>query len=123
MLKTYLQKLLGELGVIHAKTSTIVTETNFINGNGNAFDWDLIAPFSSVCSVKITVKIKIYAAGINGIPLIQFNPNEADSSSLLHKTFIFPVRKGDNIKISIATLSGENGPITATYCPTNKLTL
>lgn len=123
MLKTYRQKLLGELGVIHAKTSTIVTETNSINGDGNTFDWDLIAPFSSICSVKITAKIKIYAAGINGIPLIQSNPNETASSSLLHKTFVFPVREGDNIKISVATLSGENGPITATFCPTNKLTL
>lgn len=123
MLKTYLRKLLGELGVIHAKTSTIVTQTNSFSGTSATFDWDLIAPFSSVCSVKVTAKVRIYAAGINGVPLIQFNPREVASDELLHKTFIFPARKGDNIKISVSTISGENGTITATFCPTNKLTL
>lgn len=123
MLKAYLQKLLGEMGVIHAKASTIVAETNSITGNGETVDWDLIAPFSSICSVKITARVKIYAAGINGIPLVQINSQETTSSPVLNKTFIFPVRKGDNIKISVATLSGENGPITATFCPINKLTL
>lgn len=123
MLKTYLQKLLGELGVIHAKASTVVAETGSITGNGNTVDWDLIAPFSSVCSVRITARVVICAVGINGIPLVQINPQETASSLVLNKSLIFPVRKGDNIKISFATLSGENGPVTATFCPTNKLTL
>ena len=123
MLKTYLQKLLGELGGIHAKASTIVEETGRITGNGNTVDWDLIAPFSSVCSVRITARVVICSAEINGIPLVQINPQDTASSLVLHKTLIFPVRKGDNIKISFATLSGENVPVTATFCPTNKLTL
>lgn len=122
-MKMYLQKLLGEIGVVHAKSSQITSVSFSITGDGESHGYDFVAPVSGFCVVKATVIIRIVAADVNGTTFFQLNPRETSTSDLLHKTMFFPVRKGDNIKISIATVSGQNGTGTLTYCPTNKLTL
>jgi hypothetical protein len=123
MLKTYLQKLLGEIGVVHAKSSQITSSSFSITGDGAVHEYDYVAPVSGFCILKATVILRIMAATVDGTIFIQNNPLETSNNEVLHKAVPFPVRKGDNIKISIVTVSGQNGTGTITYCPTNKLTL
>lgn len=122
MLKTYLQKLLGDLGVIRVSNTASSVLTNAITG-GADFSWTTVAPFSGYGRIFLPVKTGLYVISVNGHTLVQINPKEDASTTMFNKTMFFPVRKGDSINIVATTTTGSDGTAELRIYPTNKLTL
>lgn len=121
-MKIYLQKLLGELGVIKVSNSSSSVLTKAITG-GADFSWTVVSPFSGYGRIFLPVKTDLYVISVNGHTLVQINPKENASTTLYNKTMFFPVRKGDSINIFATTTSGSDGTAELRIYPTNKLTL
>ena len=121
-MKTYLQKLLGDLGVIRVSNTASSVLTKAITG-GSDFSWQVVSPFSGYGRIFLPVKTGLYVISVNGHALVQINPREDASTTMLNKTMFFPVRKGDSINIAATTTTGSDGTAELRIYPTNKLTL
>jgi hypothetical protein len=121
-MKTYLQKLLGDLGVIRVSNGSSSVLTKAITG-GADFSWTAVSPLSGYGKIFLPVKAGLYVISVNGHTLVQINPKEDASTTMFNKTMFFPVRKGDSINIVATTTAGSDGTAELRIYPTNKLTL